>query len=220
MYCPSCGSLNDGTLLCMTCGRELGDEPKRAPRAEPAIEPSTVGVTGEPVQQAAPPAPAPALEHPCPVHPELPVGGTCSRCGKFVCIRCAPKLAEGSSLCTDCIARQPAASDAEGIGGWLVLPAITVVLTPLAGVVMAFGALVAGEFLALLLGGLLAGYGGFTAFNFFSRTRQAPLLMIGFYSLSIIANLLMNQAPASAGWGVVWIIYFLRSERVKRTFVR
>jgi hypothetical protein len=208
VYCPSCGALNDSSVLCSTCGRELAEPAPRKPLVERELVP-------EPV-----PAPAPVIEHPCPVHAEMPVGGTCSRCGKFVCIRCAPQLAAGDARCEECRAREQTASDSEGIGGWLILPAITVVLTPLAMTVVAAMAIANGRILVTLLSGLMAGFGAVAAFNFFLRKRQAPLFMIAFYAMGLIVNVAMTRRLWSAGWSLIWIAYFLLSPRVKRTFVK
>jgi uncharacterized RDD family membrane protein YckC len=41
----------------------------------------------------------------CTTHPEHEATGTCSRCGTFVCERCATRRADGSTHCTACDAR-------------------------------------------------------------------------------------------------------------------
>jgi hypothetical protein len=216
MYCPACGALNDSSLLCMTCGRELSSPAPAPKRPEPETPAETPPATDAP---APTPAAAP-IEHACPVHPELPVGGTCSRCGKFVCIRCAPRLAEGDSLCSDCAGRQMQSSDSEGIGGWLVLPAIGLVLTSLAGGFIVVLGLFSGAFEEVAIGALLGATGLFASYNFFTRKRHAPLIMVGFYVLGIVVNVAQARGYTSIIWSVLWIFYFLTSERVKRTFVK
>jgi hypothetical protein len=52
--------------------------------------------------------PAPVPDTPCAKHPSRPLAGTCSRCGKFICIDCAPELAtHPEEPCEECKARQP-----------------------------------------------------------------------------------------------------------------
>ncbi len=73
----------------MTCG---ASQPDRAPRAAPRAEPAQV------VEAVAIPA-GPQ----CAAHPGMPLVGFCPRCGKQVCIRCAPGAASDVMMCTDCL---------------------------------------------------------------------------------------------------------------------
>jgi hypothetical protein len=148
----------------------------------------------------------------------MPVAGTCPRCGKFVCARCAPRALDNDLMCTDCVARTTP-EGGEGIGGWLILPAIGVVLTPIAGLAGMVAALSTAPFQACLSGGLGI-YGLICAVTFFQRKRNAPMLMIGLYIANAVVGMSMGSGIRSVGLATVWIAYFLRSERVKRTFVR
>jgi hypothetical protein len=148
----------------------------------------------------------------------MPVAGTCPRCGKFVCARCAPRALDNDLMCSDCVARaQP--EGGEGIGGWLILPAIGVVITPLAGGFGLVSLLSVAPFQAVLSGGLGV-YGLICAVSFFQRKRSTPMLMIGLYIANAVVGLSMGNAVRGVGLAAIWIAYFLKSERVKRTFVR
>ena len=88
MFCEACGSrMEEGSLICSTCNT-LVREPRSAPIAEQV-----------------PNRPAPELElagPKCAEHPGMPLAGACPRCGKPVCIRCAPGAARDVFTCTDC----------------------------------------------------------------------------------------------------------------------
>jgi hypothetical protein len=88
----------------MQCGTTLSER-KPMPAPELAKEEVPAPAVETPPGPEAPPAPAPAPEHPCPAHAEMPVAGTCPRCGKFVCARCASRALDGDLMCSDCIAR-------------------------------------------------------------------------------------------------------------------
>jgi hypothetical protein len=148
----------------------------------------------------------------------MPVAGTCPRCGKFVCARCAPRALDNDLMCSDCLART-LPEGGEGIGGWLILPAIGVVLTPIAGLAGLVTLLSVGPFEACLSGGVGV-YGFICAVNFFQRKRNTPMLMIGLYIANAVVGMSTGNAVRGVGLAAVWIAYFLRSERVKRTFVR
>jgi uncharacterized RDD family membrane protein YckC len=88
MFCETCGSrVDEDALACGTCGVEL--RTARQPRAEAA--------------EGLHPAPELELTGPkCTLHPGLPLAGTCPRCHREVCIRCAPEAARDNFTCTDC----------------------------------------------------------------------------------------------------------------------
>lgn len=145
------------------------------------------------------------------------------------------------------IATQAAEPKLVGIGGWLILPAIGLVLAPIISV---FG-------LIALLGSMPdladAGYGGVTAINtvavigllafmiyattrFFGKKRNAPTVMITLYAIQfgVVVLLLLIELGAgaeeftvesgkalvgSAIGAAIWIPYFKLSKRVRATFV-
>lgn len=154
-----------------------------------------------------PPSEAPA--HPCPSHAAWPVVGTCSRCGKFFCSRCLKDAGfvrvPASNQCPTCEARFP---HVQGIGGWLVLPAlhVTVVgpLSALAGVVQDAMALpkLSGPLLAPVLIELLANASYlaltiYAAVLFFQKKRRAVPMMIAFYSAAMLLAVL---SLVLSGW--------------------
>jgi hypothetical protein len=149
----------------------------------------------------------------------MPVAGTCPRFGKFVCARCAPRALDNDLMCEDCLARSGDAAQGEGIGGWLVLPAIGVVLAPLFGAFAAVASL-GGDPLAGVLYAAFAVYGVACAFAFFGRKRHAPPMMIGLYLVNALIGVTGGHPARGIGLSIVWIAYFLTSDRVKRTFVR
>jgi hypothetical protein len=146
-----------------------------------------------------------------------------------------------SSLAGD----QPAVK--AGIGGWLILPAIGLVLGLISTVwavgqdFLLFGSRIAtypGVYSALIGETVLnCGYLlflGYVAFAFFSHKRTAPTLMIALYLASLLVSILdclivasvMEPSPQAVSKPVraamvaaVWIPYFLRSRRVEATFV-
>lgn len=147
----------------------------------------------------APPAEAPA--HPCPKHAAWPVLGTCARCGTFFCVGCLKAAgltrAPDGGRCPDCATR---VTEAPAIGGWLVLPALSVGLfTPLTVIATLAGEAVElpkveGPFVLpivveLLVYGAFLAFTVFTAVQFFRRKRRAVGLMIAFYVLSIMVGL-------------------------------
>jgi len=90
MYCERCDSImEEGSLVCMTCGTERRDEPAAPREAVPS--------------SAEPPETPLEDERPrCAVHETMPVLGTCPRYGKAVCVRCAPGAVDDVLTCGDC----------------------------------------------------------------------------------------------------------------------
>ncbi len=89
--------MEEGALLCTSCGAEV-----REVRPSPAA-----------YREPAPPAElhAPVEVNPgprCLAHPTMPVVGACPRCGKDVCIRCAPEAMNDDFTCPDCRLLTPA----------------------------------------------------------------------------------------------------------------
>lgn len=218
MQCPACErEVPLGESLCPACLSPMEAEAPAAtlPVATPAEQPAAV----------AEPASAEATH--CPTHPDMPVAGTCARCGSFVCIRCTRDvLTQKAPLCPACIERR--AAPPQGIGGWLLLPALYVVLQPLLGLVGgALGLWVSatgGSKDAAMLSGPLLAYGAFStwvAVQFFRKKASAPALYIAMLVVNVGLAVALNSDPARAVVvAAVWTPYFLMSSRVKATFVR
>ena len=134
-----------------------------------------------------------------------------------------------------------------GIGGWLILPAIGLVLGP---VIEVIGLVVA---LGLMSDVEDAGYGGvhainivaavgllafmvYTATRFFGKKSNAPAVMIAFLAIQLVVLILLLLVELGAGaeeyavesvkalvrsaiGAAIWIPYFKVSKRVKATFV-
>lgn len=147
-----------------------------------------------------PPAETPT--HPCPLHAAWPVVGTCTRCGKFFCARCLKDAgfvrAPESNQCPTCEARFP---HVQGIGGWLVLPALHVTLVgPLSALVglgqdaMAVpevsGPLLAPVVVEMLANASYLALAIFAAIAFFQKKRRAVPLMISFYTAAMLLAVL------------------------------
>lgn len=219
----------------------------RAARGEAGFATSAVqDVPLPPKLPTTPPAEVPA--HPCPKHAQWPVLGTCSRCGGFFCAQCAVDAGlsdlPASKLCPECDKR--AGEAPQGIGGWLILPAIQLVTTPLVASLTIISSL---RYLGHpKVGGLLLGEvlvrALFVAFNvvvasyFFRKKRVAIALMLAFYASSAVLEI-GSEVLASAvrdalgtgkeagsgrtgglGGSVIWFVYFLVSKRVKATFTK
>ncbi len=143
---------------------------------------------------------------------------------------------------------QLANPELSGIGGWLILPAIGLILSPIMYIV----------FIVLTLTGLEnaaeQGYGGYiglcvtvqccllvfivvVAFYFFGKQKAAPRLMIILMITNLVLSVILLLAAFGTGEGMfiaggvkdlakgiigslIWIPYFLISKRVKATFVR
>lgn len=167
-------------------------------------------------------------------------------------------------ICGECFASLPAeqraviasaAKDAtdtdenQGIAGWLVLCAISLVLLPLLALyalsvisIPAARAQPSGWVVgALLYGALFCLFAVFGAARFFQRRRSGPRLIIalllanvGFWFIAgtlwdyVVSDLpahpnvedfLLQQAVGSLVACFIWIPYFVTSRRVKRTFL-
>jgi hypothetical protein len=149
----------------------------------------------------------------------------------------------------------------KGIGGWLILPIIHLVLTVL---LTAFNVIIALQYwsgivavvsgnidpahrwmavptvLSLVLGIGLVAFAIYVLVKLFQKKREVPRLMIWFYALVVAVTLFesgivfafeeFRESPADIDQAVkdliraflgvvIWIPYFLRSKRVKATFV-
>lgn len=134
----------------------------------------------------------------------------------------------------------------EKIGGWLILPAIGLVLgciLSVIGIILSFS--IASEIASkykgifainLLFDIALTVFLFYVAFRFFGKRRNAPAAMISFIIANIIvsgvllvisigaeAEPFMLESGKTLGKGIIsaaiWIPYFVVSKRVKKTFV-
>lgn len=220
-------------------GFALGVEPAAAERS-----PSALDLASQP--------PVEAPTHPCPVHPAWPVTGTCSRCGKFFCDACVTAAGLTSrpleKRCPECAEREPASTET-GLGGWLILPAIHLVISPIQLVMVIVQDLnalaqrtpvVLPVTLELVIQLLHLAFCLFAAVQFFRRKKSAPMTMVGFYALNIMTAFIsaalgswvlselhttnpQDTTAVDIGRAVIsstiWIAYFTSSTRVRSTFV-
>ncbi len=205
MQCPSCERPVDVLdTHCPACLTRVDAPAERRPAAAVVIAPPAQPVPEE--------VPVPVVPR-CGTHPEMPAALTCDRCGRYVCVQCDPEvLTESRRTCPECLARE--ATGLNGIRGWLILPALHLVLGLFAqgsGLVRAalglFGYGVSALMTRVETGvvsvllyeavaslGMLA-FGGYVALRFFSRRQNAPNLMVAFYLLNLV-NLVMDGALA------------------------
>jgi uncharacterized RDD family membrane protein YckC len=88
VYCHSCGAvIQEGALACMTCGA-----PVRDTLAPASTRPGPQLALAEEL-------PGPK----CGDHAGMPLLGTCPRCAKPVCVRCAPEAVNDNLQCTSCL---------------------------------------------------------------------------------------------------------------------
>jgi|SRR5699024_3211360 len=113
--------------------------------------------------------------------------------------------------------------------GFLIIPAIVALLTLLGATIMVIFVdpselsgfdlvfyWVDAVYIPLLL---------FIFYTWFTRKRYFPVLMIVFFSIRVLLNLTYFISgygidPVNLVVSIIWIIYFIRSERVKQTFVK
>jgi hypothetical protein len=180
-----------------------------------------------------------------------------------VCGNCAAPLEEGASICARCGTPVPSPvsesyapkfstfNDLEGIGGWLILAAIGLGISPLRsihGIYVSLHVLYGSQFQNWL--STHPGEAGLILFEavtntlflitlvtlnflFYRRKKEFPSLMIAFFALQSILSLVdhaivlhyhSRSSPATLIGSILgaalWIPYYLRSQRVKATFVR
>ncbi len=132
-----------------------------------------------------------------------------------------------------------------GIGGWLLIPALTLVSVAFAASSSILDEQLAAVSLEILAGNVLLTVGSVVLLVlFFQRSRHLPGLMVVFYLVLVsvatleyvaVDRLLLGVTPEiadreaklvndgiriSIASAILWIPYFLVSRRVKNTFVR
>lgn len=143
--------------------------------------------------------------------------------------------------------REPVDPALVGIGGWLVLPALGLILGPIVSVVLlvmamleypavqaaGFGGLFA---LELVVDAALIIFMLYAATRFFGKRSDAPAVMIALYvavpvvlaimlavessqDATLFAEQSVQQLVRSIFTALIWVPYFCVSKRVKATFV-
>ena len=133
-----------------------------------------------------------------------------------------------------------------GIGGWLVLPAIGLVVTPFAAILFIIIDLEAMEEMPryqnlfaseIFFNVIIALFAVVTAFLFFSKNKMTPKVVIAFLvtnmALMLIETVMIVQEFGSrvdseaytdliraVVAAAIWIPYFINSKRVQNTFVK
>lgn len=150
---------------------------------------------------------------------------------------------------TDSADPHPATEGPAGIGGWLLLVAVGLVLTPLVlllRVVLTaqvvgrlderFATLITWIRIEMLANTLLLLYALYLLYPFFRKLPSFPTLFIGFLALSLLvvmadaaAAVVIFELPLDRGTirdmaraliaALVWVPYMLVSRRVRNTFV-
>ena len=121
----------------------------------------------------------------------------------------------------------------QGLGGWLILPIIGLSLSVLILITNIIAVNIMPEFnsqniiLSFLYGALLV-FVIISLFSIFKKKKYVPKMMIFFYvtifAISLFIDFLTNNfsIPGLIGsiiGGTIWILYFIKSKRVKNTFV-
>lgn len=124
-----------------------------------------------------------------------------------------------------------AKEQSKGIGGWLIFPIIglflslIIIIYDLIIVNVSFSFWFIGVFLSCLYLIILI-FILISLLSIFSKKKFVPKLMICFYVTNVLIHLIIafivqdfsRISPLTVG-GIIWSIYFIRSERVKNTFV-
>jgi uncharacterized RDD family membrane protein YckC len=88
MFCQVCGTrVEESAVACPNCGAETRQPPSFGSPAPVAVADPKSWVQAGPS---------------CIEHPGMPLLGNCPRCGKQVCVRCAPDAVSDNFTCGDC----------------------------------------------------------------------------------------------------------------------
>ena len=137
---------------------------------------------------------------------------------------CGYDFPSGQMKASYLAAKKEPRPDPQGIAGWLLIPAIGLIIgIPLAfvGLARSLDSGKTGEAAAVGFAGVLLVA---TALAFFRKHRSTPRLFVALLSLSVLSNTLQVAATgnparfAGAIGPIVWIAYFLTSRRVRATF--
>lgn len=113
------------------------------------------------------------------------------------------------------------------VAGWLILPAIGLVFSFLESLLFLISADFAAAPFVYVINILFVLLQAVIIWAWIKRKKVLPALMIIIYALSILGELLFSGGFAASGFelfffvllDLIWIGYFIRSKRVKATFV-
>src|SRR5699024_9039033 len=113
------------------------------------------------------------------------------------------------------------------VAGWLILPAIGLVFSFLESLLFLISADFAAAPFVYVINILFVLLQAVIIWAWIKRKKVLPALMIIIYALSILGELLFSGGCAASGFelfffvllDLIWIGYFIRSKRVKATFV-
>ena len=109
----------------------------------------------------------------------------------------------------------------KGIGGWLLFPIVGMFITIIIQAVDMIDTLMfynlAEYQMFIITNAVLISLAGFSLYNIFKKNKNAKPLSIAFYVALTLLNLFVT--PIALVGSLIWMFYFIKSERVKNTFV-